>query len=221
MLQCTIYQNRGGSVRYYAVALVAVLTAALVVPAQAAETCGDVCKTKCKKVVIKTGDDDNLVTLSESDDGKLVTINEDGKKRVLKLKDGKFLDLDDKLDTDTHLRLLDAKISYIKATGQLKTDLAVRRAEAEKLELAKKPDSDILAKKKEMNALKAKLDDARLDYEQAVKKLVPGEMAELYMLGLGDDTDMLSLSLGLPAGLGKRIIKRIQVQADDDEEDSD
>ena len=207
--------------RYYAVALVVVLGVVLVMPAQAAETCGDVCKTKCKTVVINAGDDENLVTLSEGDDGKLVTISEDGKKRVLKLKDGKLLDLDDKLDSDARLKLLDAKIAYIKATGQVKTDLAVKRAEAEKLELAKKPDSDVVAKKKEINALKAKLADAGLDYEQAVKKLVPEEMVDLYMLGLGDETDVLGLSLGLPAGVGKKIIKRIRVLADDDEEESD
>jgi hypothetical protein len=204
-------------VRYYAAALAAVL--ALAAPIQAAEVCDEACKVKCKTVVIKAGDDENLVTLSEGDDGKLVTICEDGKKKVIKLKGGKLLDVDDKLDTDAHLSLLDAKIAYIKATGSLKTDLAVKRAEAEKLELASKPEAEVVAKKKEINALKARLADARLDYEQAVKKLVPEDLADLYMLGLGDDTDMLSLSLGLPAGVGKKIIKRIELR--DDGEDSD
>ncbi|MBM3330792.1 hypothetical protein FJY68_02935 [candidate division WOR-3 bacterium] len=203
--------------RYYAAMLGAVL--ALTTPVQAGEACDEACKVKCKTVVIKTGDDENLVTLSEGDDGKLVTICEDGKNKVIRLKGGKLLDVDDKLDTDAHLSLLDAKIAYIKATGSLKTDLAVKRAEAEKLELAKKPESDVTAKKKEINALKARLADARLDYEQAVKKLVPEDLADLYMLGLGDDTDMLSLSLGLPAGVGKKIIKRIELR--DDGEDND
>jgi hypothetical protein len=207
-------------VRYCAVALAVVLGVALAVPAQAAEPGGDAGKTQHKTIVVKAGDDENLVTLSEGEGGKVIAISEDGKKRILKLKDGKLLDLDDKLDTDTHVKLLDAKIAYIKATGQLKTDLAVKRAEAEKLELAKKPDDDVLAKKKEINALKTRLADARLDYEQAVKKLVPEDMAELYMLGTGD-SDLLELNLGLPAGLGKRIIKRIELQADDDEEESD
>ena len=205
--------------RYYAAALAVVLAVAMVVPAQAAEPCDEACKVKCKTVVIKAGDDENLVTLSEGDDGKLVTICEDGKSKVIKLKGGKLLDVDDKLDTDAHLSLLDAKIAYIKATGQIKTDLAVKRAEAEKLELAKKPDSDIVAMKKEINALKTRLTNARLDYEQAVKKLVPEDLADLYLLGLGDDTDMLSLSLGLPAGVGKKIIKRIELR--DDGEGSD
>lgn len=201
--------------RYYASALAVVLAFVLAVPAQAAETE----KTVRKTVVVTTGDDENLVTLTKGDDGKLITISEDGRKKVIKLKDGKLLDVDDKLDTDAHLSLLDAKIAYIKATGQIKTDLAVKRAEAEKLELAKKPDSDIVAKKKELNALKTRLADARLDYEQAVKKLVPEDLADLYLLGLGDDTDMLSLSLGLPAGVGKKIIKRIELR--DDGEGSD
>jgi len=208
-------------VRYYAVALAVVLAVALVAPAQAAEPCAQTCETKCRKVIVKTGDDENLVTLSEGEGGKLITINEDGKKRIIKLKDGKLLDFDGKLDADTHIKLVDAKIAYIKATGGIRTDLAAKRAEAEKLELAKKPDSDITAKKKEMNALKARLADARLDYEQAVKKLVPEDMADLYLLDIGDGTDVLGLSLGLPAGTGKKIIKRIQVQTDDDEEESD
>jgi hypothetical protein len=205
-------------VRYYAVALAAVLAVALVVPAKAAEASN---KTKCRTVVVKTGDDDNVVALSEDEGGKTIVINEDGKKKVIRLKDGKLLDGYDKLDTDTHLKLLDAKIAYIKATSQLRMDLAIKRVEAEKLELAKKPDSDVVATKKAINALKAKLADARLDYEQAVKKLVPEDLADLYILGLGDETDVFGLSLDLPAGMGKKIIKRIQVQADDDEEDSD
>jgi hypothetical protein len=206
-------------VRYYVAALAVVLGVALVVPAQAAKASDEPGKMKCKTVVIKAGDDDNLVTVSEGKGGKVIAINEDGKKRVLKLKDGKLLDFDDALDTDAHLKLLDAKIAFLKATGQLKTDLAIKRVEVEKLELARKPDSDIVARKKELNALKARLADARLDYEQAVRKLVPEDMADLYMLGLGDETDVLSL--GLPAGMGNKIIKRIQVLADDDEEDSD
>ena len=194
--------------------------AARALPAKAAEPCAEKCKTECRTVVIKAGDDD-LVTLCEDDGGKVVTITEDGKQKILRIKDGKLLEGYDKLDADTRLKLLDAKIAYLKATGQLKTDLAVKRAEAEKLELARNPDADIVAKKKEISTLKATLADARLDYEQAVKKLVPEDMADLYMLGLGDDPDVLGLSLGLPAGPGKRIIKRIEVQADDDEEESD
>ena len=178
--------------RYFVPALAVVFGVAFAVPGQAAETDRDAGKMQYKTIIVNTGDDENLVTLTKGDDGKLITISEDGKKRVLKLKDGKLLDLEDKLDTDNHLKLLDAKIAYLKATGSLKTDLAVRRVEVEKLELAKKPDSDVVAKKKEVNALKARLADARLDYEQAVKKLVPEEMADLYMLGLGDETDVIS-----------------------------
>ncbi len=220
-MQCTRSQTRGGSVRYYAAALAVVLAVALVVPARAAEPRDEACQVKCKTMVIKAGDDENLVTLTEGDGGQVVVVKKDGEKKVIKLKDGKLLDLDEKLDTETQLKLLDAKIAYLRATGQIKADLAVRRAEAEKLELAKKPDSDIVAKKKEINALKAKLADARLDYEQSVKKLVPEDLADLYTLNLGDDADVLGLSLGLPAGLGKRIVKRIEVQADDVEGGSD
>jgi hypothetical protein len=204
-------------VRYYAAALAAVL--ALAAPAQAVESCDEACQVKCRTVVVNAGDDEKLVALDECEGGKVITISEDGKKKVIKLKGGKLLDVDEKLDTDIRLKLLDARIAHLKATGQLKTDLAVKRVEAEKLELAKKPDAEITAKKKEINALKARLADAKLDYEQTVKKLVPEDMYELYMLGIGDETDLLELSLGLPAGLGKRIIKRIELR--DDGEDSD
>jgi len=199
--------------RYYVAALAVVLV--LAVPAQAAECCDDAGNAKCKTLVIKAGDDEKCVVLDEGEGGKVLTISEDGKKKVIKLKGGQLLDVDEKLDTEVRLKLLDAKIANLKATGQLKTDLAVKRAEVEKLELAKKPDSDVVAKKKEINALKTRLHDARLDYEQAVKKLVPEDMYELYILGMGDEIDMLELSLGLPVGGEKRIELR------DDAEESD
>jgi hypothetical protein len=194
--------------------LAAVLAVVLAAPAQAAETE----KTVRKTVVVTTGDDENCVALGERGDCKVITIGKDGEKKVVRLKGGQLLDLDAKLDTAARLKLLDAKITQLKTTGQLKTDLAIKRIEAEKLELAGKPDAEVVAKKKEINALKAKLADARLDYEQAVKKLVPEDMADLYTLGV-DDSDLLEFSLGLPAGLGKRIIKRIELR--DDDEDSD
>jgi hypothetical protein len=40
-------------------------------------------------------------------------------------------------------------------------------------------------------------------------------MYDLYMLGIGDDTGLFELDLGLPAGGQKRIIKRIEVHGDD------
>jgi len=206
-------------VRYYAVALAVILAAVLATPAQAAECCDETCKVTCRTVVVNAGDDEKLVSLDECEGGKVITISKDGKKKILKLKDGKLLDVDEKLDTDTRIKLLDAKIAHLKATGQLKTDLAIMRAETEKLGLARKPDAEMTAKKKEISELKARLEHARQDYEQTVKKLVPEDMYELYMLGLGDETDLLGLSLGLPGGLGERVIKRIELR--DDDEDSD
>jgi hypothetical protein len=205
-------------VKYYAAVLAVVLAVVLATPAQAAEPCDEVGEVKCKTMVIKTGDDENLVALTEGAGGKVIVIKKDGEKKVIKLKDGQLLDVDDKLDADTRLKLLDAKIAHLKATGQLKTDLAVKRVEAEKLELTKKPDVQITAKKKEINALKARMADAKLDYEQKVKKLVPEDMVDLYMLGLGDDPGLLELSLGLGTGLSKSIIKRIEL-IDDEESD--
>jgi hypothetical protein len=205
-------------VRYYAVALAVVLGVALAMPVQAAEPGRDAGKTQHKTIVVNAGDDENLVTLSEGEGGKVIVIKKDGEKKIIRLKGGKLLDGYADLDTAARLKLLDAKIAYIKATGQLKTDLAVKRAEAERLELARKPDDDVVAKKKEINALKAQLADARLDYEQAVKKLVPEDMADLYMLGIGD-SDLLELNLDLPVGGEKRIIKRIELRDDGEEED--
>ena len=207
--------------KYYAAVLAVVLAALLATPAQAAEPCDEACEVKCKTMVIKAGDDEDLVTLSEGEGGKFIVIKKDGEKKVIKLKDGKLLDVDGKLDTDTRLELMDAKIAHLKATGQLKTDLAVRRVEAEKLELAKKPDAQITAKKKEINALKARMADAKLDYEQKVKKLVPEDMVDLYMLGLGDESGLIELNLGLGSDLSKSIIKRIELIDDGLEEAGD
>lgn len=53
-----------------------------------------------------------------------------------------------------------------------------------------------------------------------MKRLVPEDIADRYLLDIGDETDGLDLTLGLPAGATKKIIKRIQVQTDDDEEES-
>jgi len=205
-------------VRYHAAALAAILAVALAVPAQAAECCDQACNVTCKTLVLKAEDDGKLVTLDECDGAKVITIKKDGEKKVIKLKDGQVFDVDDKLDAGTRLKLLDAKIALLRATGQLKTDLAIKRAEVEILELAKKPDAEILAKKKEINALKAQLEDAKLEHEQTVKKLVPEGDYEWYILGSGCDTDLLEMTLGLPLGLGKRI-KRIELR--DDGEDSD
>lgn len=207
--------------KYYAAVLAVVLAVVLATPAQAAEPCDEACEVKCKTVVLKAGDDDNLVALSEGEGGKVIVVKKDGEKKVIKLKDGQLLDVDDKLDAETRIKLLDAKISYIKATGQLKTDLAVKRVEAEKLDLAKKPDAEIMVKKKEINALKARLADAKLDYELKVKKLVPDDMVDLYMLGLGDESGLLEMSLGLGTDLTKHIIKRIELIDDGDEEEGD
>ena len=207
--------------KYYAAVLAVVLAVVLATPAQAAEPCDEVGEVKCKTMVIKTGDDENLVALTEGAGGKVIVIKKDGEKKVIKLKDGQLLDVDDKLDADTRLKLLDAKIAHLKATGQLKTDLAVKRVEAEKLELTKKPDAQITAKKKEINALKVRMADAKLDYEQKVKKLVPEDMVDLYMLGLGDESGLLELNLGLGSDLSKSIIKRIELIDDGLEEEGD
>jgi hypothetical protein len=206
-------------VRYCVAVLAAVLSGMLATPARAVETCDEVCKAKCKTVVVKAGDDENFVSLSEGEGGKVIVIKKDGEKKVIKLKGGQLLDGYTELDTAARLKLMDAKIAHLKATGQLKTDLAVKRVEVEKLELAGKPDAEVVAKKKELNALKTRLADAKLDYEQTVRKLVPEDMYELYMLGDGDETGLLEMNLGLPTGSEKRIIKRIELR--DDGEDSD
>jgi len=208
-------------VRYYAAVLAVVLAVVLVTSAQAAEPGDEACNVKCKTVVLKAGDDENLVALSEGVGGKVIVIKKDGEKKVIKLKGGQRLDVDAKLDTAARLKLMDAKIAHLKATGQLKTNLAIKRVEVEKLELGRKPDAEITAKKKEINALKARLADAKLDYELRVKKLVPEDMVDLYMLGLGDETGLLELSLGLGTGLSKRIIKRIEIIDDGLEEEGD
>jgi len=201
------------------VALAVILGVVLATPAQAAEAGDQKSETKCKKIIVKTGDDDKLVALAEAEGCKGRTVTKDGEEKVIKLKGGKLLDFDDKLDTDTRLKLLDAKIAHLKATGQLKTDLAVKRAEAEKLKLAKKSNADVAAKKKEVEALKVRLEDATQAYKQKVKKLVPEDMVELYMLGCCDEADMLQLGVDLGTGMSKRIMKCIQLEVDEEDRD--
>jgi len=202
-------------VRYCVAVLAAVLSGVLAAPAQTAETGG---RVERKTVVVTAGGDEDLAAQGGAECCKVVTISEDGKKKVTRLKGGQLLEGYAELDTAARLKLLDARIAHLKATGQLKTDLAVKRVEVEKLELAAKPDAEVVAKKKEMNALKAELADAKLDYEQTVKKLVPEDMYELYMLGDGDETGLLELNLGLPLSGEKRIIKHIELR-DDEESD--
>lgn len=196
----------------YLAVIVAALVVVFAAPVRAAEACDQVCEMKCKTLVKCSEDDDECC--------RVIQINKDGEKKVIKLQGG-LLDTGDELDTETHLKLLDARIAYVKATGQLRTDLAVKRAEAKKLELTKKPDAEVVAKKKEINALKARLADHNLDYEQTVKKLVPEGMHQLYMLGIDDDASLLDLTFGLPVGSHRSIIKCIQSEDDDDEEEDD
>jgi hypothetical protein len=203
-------------VRYCVAVLAAVLAGVLATPAQAAETSK---KVERKTVVVTAGGDEDLTTQGAGECCKIVTIGEDGKKKVIRLKGGQLLDDYATLDTAARLKLMDAKITHLKATGQLKIDLAVKRLEAEELELAGKADADVVAKKKEINALKAKLADAELDYEQTVKKLVPEGTYDLDMLGIGDETGLSDLDLSLPGDGQKRVIKRIVVRGDDDEEE--
>jgi len=207
-------------VKIYVTAMATVLAALLATPAQAAKTDGDGAKVERKTVVVTAGSDEGVLA-QEGEDCKVITMTEDGTKKVIRLGGGRQLDADQKLDTAARLKLMDAEIAHLKATGQLRTDLAVKRVEVEKLELAGKPDAEVVARKKEINALKAQLADAEPDYEQTVKKLVPDDMYELYMLGIGDEADLLELNLSHPVGGEKRIIKRIEVRDHDDEERSD
>ncbi len=199
--------------RLYAVIAAVVATVVFAVPAQADEG--------RKVTCITVGDDSELELLGEEGDGCcIIKMNEDGEHKVIKLKGSGLLGLDDDLDAETRGKLIDENIRLVRATGQLKTDLAVKRLELEKLELAENPNPDLVAaKKKEINGLEAQLKDKRLDYEAAARKLLPDDMEELYLLGLGLGADdmLFDLSLGLPAGEGRRMIKCIKMK--DDEED--
>ena len=191
----------------YLVTAAAVLAFALADPARAAETGEQTAKAQTKVKVQCLGEDEGC---------KVIKINKGGEKKVIKLSGDGLLKLDNDLDTATRLKLLDAKISHLKATGPVKTDLAIKRLEAEKLDLSGRPDAEVLARKKEVNALKAKLEDMKLDYEQQVKKLAPEGMAELYLLDLDDAGALLDMSLGLPGMGGKSIIKCIDIDEDED-----
>ena len=202
--------------RLYQVLMVALAAMVIAVPARA----GECCEVKCTPL----GDCADCGLLAgEGDECCIIRMTEDGEQKVIKLKGPGLLGLDDKLDAPTRLALLDENIRHIRATGQLRTDLAVKRLELEKLELAGTPDPGLVAaRKKEVGALESQLKARKLDYEAAARKLLPDDVEDLYLLGLGlaGDDVLMDLTLGLPAGIGRRIIRCIKT-GDDEEEDED
>jgi hypothetical protein len=187
------------------------------------------CGNKCIIKVQKGDEEDKVIQVmagEDEDEPCIIKIKEgDAEPKVIKLK-GKGLSLlGQGIDAETRAKVIDERIKHIRATSQLKADLAVRKLELRKLMLADEPDdAKVTAKRKEINALKTKLEDLKLDHELAVKKVLPEDAKDLMML------DMLGLPgmcLGLPGCLeldleglehGPSIRKMMLIQGDEDTE---
>lgn len=203
------------------------------------EGCEKICIVKVQKgegegepmiVKVQEGDGEaeviQLMAGEGEDEPMIIKVKEgDAEPKVIKLK-GKGLSLlGEGIDAETRAKVIDERIKHIRATSQLKADLAVRKLELRKLKLADKPDDDkVTAKRKEISRLEHELQEKQLDHELAVKKVLPEDAKDLMML------DMLGLPgmyLGLPGCLeldlegleeGPGIRKMVLIGGDEDTE---
>jgi len=189
------------------------------------EGCGKQCIIK----VQKADDEDKIIQMMAAeceDEPCIIKVKKgEGGPKVIKLKGNGLSLLGEGIDAETKAKVIDERIKHVRATSRLKVDLAVKKLELSKLMLADKPDdAKVTAKRKEINALKTKLEDLKLDHELAVKKILPEDARDLMML------DMLGLPgmcLGLPGCLtldlegleeGPGIRKMVLIGGDEDTE---
>jgi Spy/CpxP family protein refolding chaperone len=104
------------------------------------------------------------------------------------------------LSAATRSMIIDEQIAYVRNTSQLRTDLAVRRLELEKLLMADKRDtSAINAKYEEIGNLQYRLQQATLASNSAMDKLVPNAERGHYglnMVGYGMNYGMMGYGRG-------------------------
>ena len=186
------------------------------------------CGQKCIIKVQKGDDDEKLIQVMAGegeDEPMIIKVKEgDGEPRVVKLQGKDLSMLGEGIDAETRGKVIDERIKHIRATSQLKADLAVKRLELRKLRLADKPNDDkVTAKRKEISGLEHKLQEKTLDHELAVKKLLPEGASSLMLL---DDLCLPGMCLGLSGldldldelGGGARIKKMVLIGDDEDSE---
>jgi Spy/CpxP family protein refolding chaperone len=104
------------------------------------------------------------------------------------------------LSAGTKSKVIDERIAFIQNTAQLRTDIAVRRLELEKLLIADRRDTNAVnAKYEEMGNLQYRLQQAALASNSAINKLVPDAERGGYgwnMMGYGMGYGMMGYGAG-------------------------
>jgi Spy/CpxP family protein refolding chaperone len=89
------------------------------------------------------------------------------------------------LNNATRIKVLDQQIAFVRNTAELRTDLAVRRLELQKLLLAAQPDSIAIdSKYAEIGRIQNELEQAALLSTTAMAKLVPDKERGRYSLSM-------------------------------------
>jgi len=89
------------------------------------------------------------------------------------------------LTLEQQRKMLDIELRYIRSNVELEADLAVKRLQLRKLWLAEKLDSKaILAKAKEIDAVRAKLAENRLKQRLEMLELLPPEQRSHFGMGM-------------------------------------
>ena len=111
-----------------------------------------------------------------------------------------------KLNPEEAGKLFDLRQKYLDDTASLRKDMVVKRAELRALGRAENPDEkQILAKLKEINAVKAKLQEKAVPAMIELKKILPKDEHKK-QLGMEDcDTDeetTIAMEFGIPGDAG-------------------
>jgi Spy/CpxP family protein refolding chaperone len=101
-------------------------------------------------------------------------------------------------------KLFDLRQKFLDDTASLRKDMVVKRAELRALWRSEKPDQkQILAKLKEIDAVKAKLLEKWVPYRLAVKQILPKRPEQQKQLSLEDESPILGNVLAMqPDGFG-------------------
>jgi len=111
-----------------------------------------------------------------------------------------------KLTPEEAGKLFDLRQKYLDDTASLRKDMVVKRAELRALWRAENPDEkQILAKLKEINAVKAKLQEKAVPAMIEVKKILPKPEHKKELSMEDEDTDQettVAMEFGIPGDAG-------------------
>lgn len=169
-------------------------------------------EVRAKTVMLDCQEDGEMILIcrtgGDAEDCRLITLDADaGPDKVVEIRAPGDCLLDDDVDSAVRSRLLDERIGYLKTTGQLRTDLAIARLELQKLLLAGSEADRVVeeAKRREVAALRATLEERRQAHREALDRFLPGEGRMLMLL----DDDMDLLGTGLDPSPGETKVIRV------------